>query len=364
MEEPAMHNKQLPIKVFDFFSGCGGTSVGFRRSGLDIVYALDSDDDARASFSHYPKFNSVTIEGRPIEQVRSSEISSLIEESFAHPILFSGCAPCQPFTRQNTRHRANDGRVPLLMEFLRFIAEYAPEYVFVENVPGIQNLRRDEGPLSEFISLLRQNRYSVASGVLASQDYGVPQKRRRFVLIASRIGEIELPDPTHGPRSRTKRSYQVVRNWIEQLPSIEAGEQDDVDPFHRAAGLREVNLERIRHCTEGKGREMWPARLRLRCHDNYQGHSDVYGRMKWDRPASGLTTRCISLSNGRFGHPEQDRAISIREAALLQTFPRRFEFAGSMVSMARQIGNAVPPRLAEVFGRHFVKHFREQQANG
>ena len=358
------HNRQLPIKVFDFFSGCGGTSVGFRRSGLDIVNALDSDDDARASFRHYRKFGDVTLEDRPIEQVDASEINALVEKCADYPLLFSGCAPCQPFTKQNTKHRENDERVPLLMEFLRFIAEYTPEYVFVENVPGIQNLRKDEGPLSEFISSLQQKEYSVASGVLASRDYGVPQKRRRFVLIASRIGAIELPAPTHGPRSKAKRPYQVVRKWIERLPSIEAGGQDEEDPFHRAAVLREVNLERIRHCSEGEGREMWPERLRLRCHDNYKGHSDVYGRMSWDKPASGLTTRCISLSNGRFGHPEQDRAISIREAALLQTFPRRFQFTGSMVSMARQIGNAVPPRLAEVFGRHFVKHFKEHSDNG
>lgn len=354
----------LPIKVFDFFSGCGGTCVGFEKSGLDIVYALDSDEDARASFLRYPKFNGVTVEARLIEEVEPKEISPLVRKCSGHPLLFSGCAPCQPFTRQNTRHRANDKRVPLLIEFLRFIEEFVPEFVFVENVPGIQNVKEDEGPLSEFISTLRHLEYSVEPRVVASQDYGVPQHRRRFVLVASQLGDIDLPVPTHGPQSRRKRRYRDVRDAIDSLPPINAGEQHRDDPIHRAAALHERNLERIRCCHEGQGREKWPARLRLRCHDNYHGHSDVYGRMSWDKPATGLTTRCISLSNGRFGHPKQDRAISIREAALLQTFPRRYEFCGSMQSMARQIGNAVPPRLAYVFGRHFVRHFKEQCGNG
>lgn len=354
----------LPIKVFDFFSGCGGTCVGFEKAGLDIVYALDSDEDARASFLRYPKFNGVTVEARLIEEVAPKEISPLVQKCSGHPLLFSGCAPCQPFTRQNTQHRADDDRVPLLMEFLKFVKEFVPEFVFVENVPGIQSLNQNEGPLSAFVSSLESMKYSLKSGVVVSQDYGVPQHRRRFVLVASRLGGIDLPAPTHGPRSRRRCRYRYVRDTIESLPPIAAGEQHSSDPFHWAAALRDINLKRIRCCREGEGREKWPAHLRLRCHDGYSGHTDVYGRMSWDKPATGLTTRCISLSNGRFGHPEQARAISIREAALLQTFPRWYEFFGSMQSMARQIGNAVPPRLAEVFGRHFIRHFKEHYSDG
>jgi DNA (cytosine-5)-methyltransferase 1 len=204
--------------------------------------------------------------------------------------------------------------------------------------------------------------YYFVSGVVAAQDYGVPQQRRRFVLVASQFGGMTLPAPTHGPKGTEQRRYRSVADAIRHLPAIAAGEQHVDDRFHWAANLSSTNLERIRCLKEGDGREKWPKHLWLKCHsDGYKGHTDVYGRIRWDAPASGLTTRCTSLSNGRFGHPEQDRAISIREAALLQTFPPDFVFHGSMRSMARQIGNAVPPRLAEVFGRYFVEHFKTHQ---
>jgi DNA (cytosine-5)-methyltransferase 1 len=151
--------------------------------------------------------------------------------------------------------------------------------------------------------------------------------------------------------------YSKVREWISDFPPIGAGETHSTIPNHRAAGLSEINLERISVLKEGEDRMHWPEHLKLKCHSNgYGGHTDVYGRMRWDAPATGLTTRCVSLSNGRFGHPTQNRAISIREAACLQTFPRDFIFEGSLAEMARQIGNAVPVILAERFGRNFVDH--------
>ena len=150
-----------------------------------------------------------------------------------------------------------------------------------------------------------------------------------------------------------------MRDWIGDLPKIAAGETHPTIPDHRAAGLSAQNLKRIRATREGGGNRDWPDELRLKCHEDATGYSDVYGRMSWDRPASGLTTRCISYSNGRFGHPEQDRAISVREAACLQTFPMDFQFAGSLSSMARQIGNAVPVRLAKAVGRHVAKHLAQ-----
>ena len=151
-----------------------------------------------------------------------------------------------------------------------------------------------------------------------------------------------------------------MRDWIGDLPKIAAGDTHPTIPDHRAAGLSALNLKRIRATPEGGGNRDWSDELRLKCHEDATGYSDVYGRMSWDRPASGLTTRCISYSNGRFGHPEQDRAISVREAACLQTFPMDFQFAGSLSSMARQIGNAVPVRLAEAVGRHVAKHLARQ----
>ncbi|MDE0036380.1 MAG: DNA cytosine methyltransferase, partial [Gammaproteobacteria bacterium] len=163
---------------------------------------------------------------------------------------------------------------------------------------------------------------------------------------------------THGPGT-PNHDYETVRNWIEHLPPIGSGEEHPTVSNHRAAGLSALNVKRIEATPEGGGHRDWPDELKLACHKDFSGYTDIYGRMSWDAPASGLTTRCISYSNGRFGHPEQDRAISVREAACLQTFPDEFAFEGALNSMARQIGNAVPVRLAEVVGKQFVSHLKD-----
>jgi DNA (cytosine-5)-methyltransferase 1 len=185
-------------------------------------------------------------------------------------------------------------------------------------------------------------------------DYGVPQKRQRFVLLASNIGNISLPPKTHG-FGDGKARFSTVGDWIADLPPIEAGQECDSVPNHRAANLSPLNLRRIKATPPGGSRLDWPSKLTLACHAGHAGHTDVYGRLRMEQPASALTTRCISLSNGRFGHPIQDRALSVREAASLQTFDRDFRFFGSLNSMARQIGNAVPALLAQCLGECFVR---------
>ena len=350
----------LGVKVFDFFSGCGGASCGFQQAGMDVVFALDSDTDAARTFMR--NFPSATFESRDIRLVEEDSVHKLVAAQRPHPVLFCGCAPCQPFTKQNTTRPEphEDDRVPLLLEFLRFIQRCGPDIVFVENVPGIQNVCPDSEPLSEFLRGLKEADYYYSKPLCASvplKRYGVPQGRRRFLLLASRYGPVELPSETHGPGTDNPE-FSTVRDWIGDLPAIRAGETHPEVSNHRAARLSQLNLERIRATSEGGGNRDWPEHLQLKCHQKTTGYTDVYGRMSWDRPASGLTTRCISYSNGRFGHPdpEQHRAISIREAACLQTFPRDFTFSGSLNSMARQIGNAVPVRLATVVGRHVEKH--------
>lgn len=357
----------LPIKVFDFFSGCGGASKGFQNVGMDVVFALDNDSHAAETFKENfpgtrlleePEFeegsSGIYFLVQDIEKVPTESLQPLIDACKNSPLLFAGCAPCQPFTKQNTRRRSNDGREDLLGEFLRFVVHYKPTFVFVENVPGLQKLADEQGLFGGFLATLKEFGYEYCYEIVASQDYGIPQRRRRLVLLASLLGPIEFPTGTHGPGT-PHPEYEKVRDWIGDLPPIEAGEAHPTIPNHRAAKLAPINVERIRATPEGGDRRDWPKYLQLRCHlKGYTGHTDVYGRMRWDRPASGLTTRCISLSNGRFGHPEQDRAISVREAACLQTFPLDFVFYGSLTSMARQIGNAVPVHLAECFGVNFV----------
>ncbi len=350
----------MPIKMFDFFSGCGGTSKGFQNAGMDIVFALEKDPDSVATFRK--NFSGVEILKKDILMVDPDDIKEYVESCGIDPLLFCGCAPCQPFTKQNTTKRNRDERVYLLNEFRFFIEAYEPEYIFVENVPGMQKVDDTESPFSEFVSYLASNNYHVDYDVIYSKDFGVPQRRRRLVLIASLLGDITIPQKTHGPG--TNNEYSCIRDWIEDLPPIEAGTEHSEIPNHRAARLVPINLERIRATLEGGGWPDWPENLRPKCHrGEYSGHTDVYGRMRWDEPATGLTTRCISLSNGRFGHPEQDRAISVREAACLQTFPADFIFEGSLNSMARQIGNAVPVRLAEVFGSHINEHYNRHIAD-
>ena len=353
-----MESESLNIKVFDFFSGCGGASCGFRDAGMDIVFALDWDPDSKRTFQL--NFPSAHFELADIRETSVKQIMSLVSAQRPNPILFSGCAPCQPFTKQNTTRPAHDKdeRLPLLSYFANFVESCRPDMVFVENVPGLQKFDRSSQPFGEFVQRLEAAGYKIAYKPVSLMKYGVPQSRRRLILLASRLGPVELPPETNGP-GKTILTYETVREWISDLPPIAAGAEHDKVLNHRAAGLSEKNLERVRATPEGGGHGDWPEQLRLPCHKKTKGYSDVYGRMSWDRPASGLTTRCISYSNGRFGHPEQDRAISVREAACLQTFPRNFSFEGGLVSMARQIGNAVPVRLAKIVGQHMIEHLRE-----
>ena len=214
----------------------------------------------------------------------------------------------------------------------------------------------NEGVFGKLLATLERTGYESKYEVIKSQDYGVPQNRRRLILIASRQGCVQIPAKTHG-LGTPNPTYSTVGEWIGDLPAIEAGSSHPHVPNHTAAALSPLNYEWITNTPVNGGRKDWPARLVLKCHSNgYGGHTDVYGRMRSDELASCLTTRCTGLSNGRFGHPSQNRAISAREAASLQTFPRDFLFSGSMKSVSRQIGNAVPPLLARRFGEYLVEH--------
>ena len=325
---------------------------------MEITFALDHDADAKGSFE--ANFPDAHFELADIGKAGVEAIRCRVEAEGPNPVLFSGCAPCQPFTKQNTTRPMpeRDERVPLLAHFAGLVDGCRPDLVFVENVPGLQKLDADSQPFGGFLSRLDGAGYEVDYRPITLARYGVPQNRRRLVLVGSRHGRVCLPDETHGPDTPYER-YATVRDWISHLPPIRAGETHSKVANHRAANLSRLNLERIKATPEGGGNRDWPEHLQLQCHKGFAGYSDVYGRMSWDAPASGLTTRCTSYSNGRFGHPEQDRAISVREAACLQTFPQNFVFQGSMASMSRQIGNAVPVRLAEMVGHRFIEHLKE-----
>jgi DNA (cytosine-5)-methyltransferase 1 len=343
---------EAEIDVYDFFSGCGGTTAGLRKAGLNPKIAVDFDADALATYSrNFPGTAAVL---RDISQLQTWEIERYFEKSRHRPVLFCACAPCQPFSKQNRQKQRKDDRASLLGHLRRFIERFRPELLFVENVPGI-GCEPEDGlsPLDELMELLTDLNYFHDKATVHAPDFGVPQARRRLLVVASQFGPIHLPSPTHG---MPHCPHVTVEEAIRDLPPISAGETHPQVPNHRAAGLSELNIRRIRAARPGGNWREWDEDLQLPCHKGVTGYTDVYGRMSWRRPAPPLTTRCISFSNGRFGHPEQDRAISVREAACLQTFDREFEFVGNLASMAKQIGNAVPVALAQAIGQMFNEH--------
>lgn len=328
---------------------------------MKILLGIDNASDAEITYrSNFPQSNFLC---EDIRQVMPIDLEGDISVNRKYPLLFSACAPCQPFSQQNrnkVQRISKNHDASLLDEFHRFLKYYLPEYVFVENVPGLQKVSKRTGPFSRFIKLLESLRYSLDYRIVDSQDYGVPQRRQRLLLLGSRLGKIAIPEATHGMGTSNPK-FSTVRNWIEHYPPITAGEEHPEIPNHRARGLSSENLNRLKQTPIGGDRRNWPKKLLLECHKEHQGHTDVYGRLWWDRPASALTTKCITLSNGRFGHPEQDRAISVREAASLQTFPDDFIFHGSLQSMSRHIGNAVPALLAQEIGKTIINHYRRYQ---
>ena len=342
------------IQVADFFSGCGGTSAGLRAAGMDIVLGLDFEADASETYKR--NFPEASFIERNIVDVSPDEVAKLVGRR-DQPLLVSACAPCQPYS-SFVKQSAGDDRRTLLLRLLPIIERLGPEFVFIENVPGLKGQQAPGGTFARFCRALTSLGYHVDHDVVDCQGYGVPQRRRRLVILASGLGDIRVPGATHG-HDKDLEPISTVWQWIGDLPAIGPGEQHPDVPNHLASAITEINLRRLRATPPGGGRADWPQELRLACHTNDSDFSDVYGRMHAHGPAPVLTTKCTSISNGRFGHPYADRPISVREAACLQTFPRDFVFEGGIRSATRQIGNAVPVLLAQRMGEAFVQHLAD-----
>ncbi len=226
----------------------------------------------------------------------------------------------------------------------------------MENVPELAQHREFE----RFVSVLESNGYDIFHSVVFCPDYGVPQSRRRLVLLASKLGRISLVPRTH-PKSR----YRTVREQIGKLPALTAGQSDPRDPLHSCRSVTKINLKRLKATPEGGSWADWSDDLKLECHKKSTGRTyrSVYGRMRWDGLAPTLTTHCTGIGNGRFGHPKQNRAISLREAAMLQTFSRSYKFVDPLEplrnkALSRHIGNAVPVRLGRAIARSIKRHLQ------
>lgn len=338
------------MTAFDFFCGAGGLTRGLSDAGVNVIAGFDRDERYRTTYEHNNR--GVKFVATDIRDVTLQTLKKLARTRSFKDILFAGCAPCQPFSQQHKgENRVRDAT--LLGEFGRLVETAKPGQILIENVPGIAKVP-GFSTFRRFLRLLEDNNYKFAFGILDAKHFGVAQNRRRLVLIAGLGTHVSLPEPKYGTGLRP---FKTVRQTISHFPPLKAGESHPEIPNHVAASITPLNIERLRHTPhDGGDRRSWPERLRLECHNgDYHGHTDVYGRMALDSPAPTLTGRCHSISNGRYGHPRQDRAISLREAAALQSFPDGYRFFGSNKHIALQIGNAVPVRLAEELGRHLLQ---------
>ncbi len=349
------------VACIDLFCGAGGLTHGLIRAGLPVVAGIDVDAACRYPFETN---NGARFVDKDIKNVAPSELRKLYGD--AEIRILAGCAPCQPFSTYSQRYDTlKSPRWPLLYQFARLVKSVRPDIVTMENVPLVEK----HAVFDDFVTTLRRLGYQVWQGVVDCTQYGLPQTRRRMVILASAIGPIELIAPTHlKPRS--------VKDAIGSLTPIEAGSVDEDDPFHVSSKLSDLNLERMRASRPGGTWRDWPERLIAECHRKASGRTypGVYGRMTWENPAPTITTQFYGFGNGRFGHPEQDRAISLREGAILQGFPKGYAFVPEggpthFKILGRMIGNAVPVVLGEAIGHSISRHLgistdREDRTNG
>lgn len=353
MEPEQMCPNRPTGTVVDLFCGAGALSHGFRLEGFLIACGYDIDEACRFPFEAN---NEAPFIRRDVARIDRAEIEN--EYSAYLPRILVGCAPCQPFSRYSQGRE--DPKWHLLGEFARLVVAVAPDIVTMENVP--QLVRFKGGSVFDaFVKSLRDAGYRVRWLLANCPDFGVPQERSRLVLIGSKHGDPALPAATHPPND-----HITVSRAISDMPPLEAGQADPVDKLHRTSRMSELNLERIRASRPGGTWRDWRTDLVAQCHrkDTGRGYASVYGRMRWDRPSPTITTQFYGFGNGRFGHPEQDRALSLREGAMLQTFPRRYAFVRPsepvrFTTIGRMIGNAVPVRLAQAIARAIKAHLRE-----
>jgi len=353
MSNPARRAKgidnQPVIAAVDLFCGAGGLTHGLEKVGLRVCLGVDIDPACEYPYSANNKAKFLL---KSVDDVKASELLKAYEG--ADLKLLAGCAPCQTFSTYNQKANSNDDRWWLLLQFSRLIRETKPELVTMENVPGLL----EQDVFQTFLDDLEAQGYFTEYKVVNCAEYGLPQQRNRLVLLASKLGPIALLPP-----DRFRRKKRSVRDVISKLPSIEAGSEYNKDPLHQSASLSEKNLKRIRVSKPGGTWKDWPRDLVADCHKKKTGktYASVYGRMTWDDPAPTITTQFYGFGNGRFGHPEQNRAISLREGAILQSFPKRYKFtpSGAPINkrvLGRLIGNAVPVRLGEVIGKSIYEH--------
>ena len=338
------------IACVDLFCGAGGLTHGFILEGLPVVAGIDLDPACR--FPYEQNNGAARFLERDISTITTTELKELFGN--ADVTILAGCAPCQPFSTYAQRYEinGNDGKWGLLYQFARLAEGTMPDVITMENVPTVAK----HAVFHDFVDTLKRLGYEVWYAVVDSSLYGVPQMRRRMVLLASKHGKIEMIEPT-------RKKPKTVKQAIGHLCHLSAGESSPRDKLHVTSTLSDTNLKRIKASKPGGTWRDWPKHLVAKCHRAESGRTypGVYGRMEWDKPAPTMTTQCYGFGNGRFGHPEQDRAISLREAAILQSFPLDYKFIPkdgevSFKVLGRLIGNAVPVDLGRAIALSINRH--------
>ena len=344
---------QPNARAFDLFCSVGGLTYGLKKAGITVTAGLDVDGSC--CYAYEKNCSSRFIEA-DIKNISFSDISGYFEDAKYRVLV--GCAPCQPFSNHAAKVKYPlDSKWNPIEEFLRIILEGRPEILSMENVPQLRN----KPIYQKFKRELVNAKYQISDAVISCADFGVPQSRRRLVMLASLLGRIDMPTPQ-------LKQPKTVRQSIGHLGRLEHGQSSATDSLHVCAQLDPINLQRIRASKPGGSWRDWPTALLPDCYKKESGlsYGSVYGRMKWDTVAPTLTTQFYGYGTGRYGHPKQDRALSLREGAILQTFPVQYQFVapGEKVSLARigrHIGNAVPPALASAIGKAILWHLRERE---
>ncbi len=342
------------IATVDLFCGVGGLTCGLIQAGLPVVAGYDIDETCR--YAYEKNNNGAKFCKRSVSEITGEELVKQFDNAKFRILV--GCAPCQPFSKYTQKIKTKSDRWGLLYEFARIIREVQPHVISMENVPELAR----HAVFRDFLDSLKHEGYffsrKVESQLVYCPDYGIPQMRRRLVVLASKFSLIDLLPPTHTPHE-----YATVSDAIHDTAPLKAGETDSKDPLHRCSHLSPLNLKRIQHSRPGGTWRDWPEALVAECHRSHTGETypSVYGRMSWDEPAPTMTTQFFGYGNGRFGHPSQDRAISLREGAILQTFPKTYQFLESekdfsFKKIGRMIGNAVPVRLGAIIGKSILAH--------
>lgn len=337
------------VACVDLFCGAGGLTHGLIDAGVRVVAGVDFDGACEHPYT--ANHDGVAFHQHDVAKLEASEIAKWYGTASVR--VLAGCAPCQPFSTYSQRYETvGTERWSLLHHFARLVTDLRPDVVTMENVPTVTK----HSVFDDFVATLKAQGYQVWFDVIDCAQYGLPQRRRRTVLLASLHGEIALRDPGAHPT-------RTVGDVLKGLPTLRHGGSDKGDPLHTASNLSPLNYERIKVSKPGGTWRDWPPHLVAKCHTKVSGktYPGVYGRMKWEEPAPTLTTQFYGFGSGRFGHPSQARGLSLREGAILQGFPQGYSFVrdGDPVHfkvLGRLIGNAVPVDLGRVIGESIIEH--------